>query len=192
MSIILYNLGWMLYNSFLALVAVGFGFLSLRVNGKYLKFLFGLFWLLFLPNTIYIFTDLIHLIHQWHQFSLQLNLLLLLQYILYDVVGLVTFMLGFLPFEKLLQWVNILKKRQTISIIIINFYIAFCLVMGRVERINSWDVFTHPLKTITATIHVFITFSLLSLMILFWLFCNFVYFLLREPFLRATKRVFTI
>ncbi len=188
MSVILYNFGWMLYNIFLALVAVGFGFVSLRISGRYLKFLFGLLWLLFLPNTIYIFTDVIHLIHQWHQGSLSFNLLLFLQYSIYDAAGLVTFMVGFLPFEKLLQWVTILKKRPTISIIILNFYIAFCLVMGRVERINSWDVFTRPIKTIEATIHVFITFDLFGLMILFWLFCTFVYLLLRDPFLNATKR----
>ena len=178
----------MLYNIFLALVAVGFGFVSLRISGSYLKFLFGLLWLLFLPNTIYIFTDVIHLIHQWHQGSLSFNLLLFLQYSIYDAAGLVTFMVGFLPFEKLLQWVTILKKRPTISIIILNFYIAFCLVMGRVERINSWDVFTRPIKTIEATIHVFITFDLFGLIILFWLFCTFVYLLLRDPFLNATKR----
>lgn len=192
MSIILYNVGWMFYNSFLALVALGFGLFTLRFKGKYLKILFGFFWLLFLPNTIYIFTDLIHLIYQWHQISPSLILVLLLQYILYFVFGLVTFMLGLIPFEKLLLSINILKKRQSISIMVLNFYIAFCLVMGRIERINSWDVFMQPVKTIRSTIHVFVTFDLFSLMILFWLFCIFVYFLLREPFLKATTRVFHV
>ncbi len=192
MSIILYNDGWMLYNSFLALFAVGFGLLSLWFKGRYLKILFGFLWLLFLPNTIYIFTDLIHLIHQWHQVSSSFILLLLLQYILYDLIGFFTFMVGLLPFEKLLLSINVLNKRQSISIIVINFYIAFCLVMGRVERINSWDIFTQPLKVIKSTIHVFITFDLLGLMILFWLFCNFLYFLFRKPFLKKIKRVFHI
>ena len=192
MSIILYNVGWMIYNSFLAILPVGFGVLLLKLKQKYLKIVFGFLWLLFLPNTIYILTDLIHLIHQWHQVSPPFILLLLMQYILYDIVGFATFMLGFLPFEKLLQHEEVLKQRQTISIIILNFYIAFCLVMGRVERINSWDVFTQPIRTIEASIHIFVTFNLLSLMILFWLFCNFVYLLLREPFLKAINRVYSV
>src|SRR5476649_2834670 len=99
MYILIYNIGWMVYNCFLALIAVGLGYLALQVNSKFLKIVIGIMWFLFLPNTIYIFTDLEHLIEQWYYIAPSLRSLLVLEYIIFEAIGVATFLLGFFPFE---------------------------------------------------------------------------------------------
>src|SRR5476651_1192324 len=100
MPILIYNVYWMVYNCFLALVALGFGYLSIKSKNTFVKALFGLIWLLFLPNTIYIFTDLDHLIYQWPLVQMPLQSVLLLEYLLLEIVGIITFLIGFIPFER--------------------------------------------------------------------------------------------
>jgi uncharacterized membrane protein len=56
-------------------------------------------------------------------------------------------------------------------------------VLGRVERINSWQVFTDPMRVIDSAITVLTSLDLLIVLILFGLFCNFLYFLFRRRFL---------
>ncbi|WP_088225257.1 DUF1361 domain-containing protein [Desulfosporosinus sp. FKB] len=55
-------------NCYVALVSMGVAYLFLlvlRLRQRVLKIIFGLIWLLFLPNTAYLFTDLAHIIYQW-------------------------------------------------------------------------------------------------------------------------------
>jgi uncharacterized membrane protein len=190
MPTIFYNDGWMLYNSCLALVAVALGFAIFFLRNRWLKIVTGFFWLLFLPNTIYIFTDLEHLLAQWNTVPLTLHLLLLIQYLLFEIVGFITYLLAFLPFEKIVRSVKELKTRRVPFLIVCNFFIAFGMVLGRVERINSWEVITDPSKVAQSAMNVLSSLDLLSLTILFGLFCNFVYFLFRNRFIRIVKGLF--
>ena len=187
MPILTFNASWMLYNIFLAIIALGFGYFAIISTNKFSKALFGLLWLLFLPNTIYIFTDLEHLIFQWAILSPPLQVVVLVQYIILEAAGIFTFLLAFFPFEKLLDSHKSFKQRKTLFIIIFNFFIAFGLVLGRVERINSWEVFTAPVKVITSGVHVIQTYQLLGLMILFGILCNCIYFLFRDRVLYSMK-----
>lgn len=188
MPIINYNAEWMTYNCFLALIAVGLGFLTCEVNNKFLKIVIGLLWFLFLPNTIYIFTDLEHLVRQWQVIGQSLLPLLLLQYVVFEVIGITTFLFAFFPFEKIVNTSSVLKKHKTKSIIVFNFLIAFGMVLGRVERINSWEFFTNPSAVITSACHVLISVDLLGLTVLFGLLCNFIYFLFRNRTLIFIKK----
>src|SRR5258708_6715694 len=187
MPIISYNDSWMLYNCFLAFLALGFGYFFVISENRYVKALFGLLWILFLPNTIYIFTDLEHLINQWPLVHSVLRIPLLLQYILLEFVGVVTFAIALIPFEKIILSLKLFRKKKMSVLIIFNFFIAFGMVLGRVERINSWDVFTDPLKVTNSAIHVFFSLNLLGLMILFGVFCNCIYFLMRDRVLYTMK-----
>lgn len=180
MPILDFNISWMTYNCFLAFLAVAFGFIFLQVKHWLVRAFFGLLWLLFLPNTIYIFTDLEHLIFQWHFFRMPLLLVFITQYILLEIVGISTFLLAFLPFEKSMRKFLVFKRYKTQMLIAFNFFIAFGMVLGRVERINSWEVFTSPLKVIASAITVFSSLDLLGLTLLFGLLCNFLYFLFRD------------
>ena len=187
MNIILDNNDWMIYNSFLACVSVLFGLGFLHIKERYLKILCGALWILFLPNTLYIFTDLLHLVQDWHRVTVSLRPLFVLQYAVFEVVGVVTFLIGFLPFEKIASGIKAFKKRRIAVLIACNFLIAFGMVLGRVERNNSWDVFFAPEKVITSATHVLTSFDLLGLTVLFGLLCNFVYFLFRKTLLRRAK-----
>src|SRR6185437_320786 len=115
MPILIYNAGWMLYNCFLALLALGFGYFFLVSKNKKAKFLFGILWLLFLPNTIYIFTDLEHLIDQWPLLPWNFRILLALQYLLLEIFAFATFAFGLYPFEKIiLSWKSFKKHKVLI------------------------------------------------------------------------------
>jgi uncharacterized membrane protein len=65
MGVFLFNIDWMSFNVMLALLAVLFGFFFMQAKGKILQYLFGMLWFFFLPNTIYLYTDLQHILQQW-------------------------------------------------------------------------------------------------------------------------------
>ena len=190
MPILEYNAGWMLFNCFLALLPLWFGYVFLKSKSTLSRVLFGILWLLFLPNTIYIFTDLEHIIDQLPLLSLQFQIYLLLQYLILEFVGIATFLIGVFPFERMLIVEKYSKRSMPGKLILFNFFIAFGMVLGRVERINSWEVFTAPVKVLNSAVHVFSSFDLLALMILFGLLCNFIYFIFRDRVLYSMKSFF--
>jgi uncharacterized membrane protein len=189
MPILVYNASWMTFNILLAILAVLLGYLFLQTKYKSLKLISGCLWLLFLPNTIYLFTDLMHIIHQWGLVPTSLRGVLILQFAFLEVVGFVTFILAFRPFEKIMEMFNLHARRKMIVIILFNFLIGFGMVLGRVERINSWEVLTQIEKVFAAIITVFTSLELLGLTLLFGLLCNFSYFLFRDPIFRSTKQL---
>ncbi|HSX09677.1 MAG TPA: DUF1361 domain-containing protein [Candidatus Saccharimonadales bacterium] len=189
MPILNYNVGWMSFNCFLALLPVLFGYVAYRTKNTYLKVIFGVLWFLFLPNTIYIFTDLVHLIPQWHYIGESYRSLLVLQYFVFESIGIITFLLAFYPFERIIRVIKLFKNNKILSLVIFNFIIAFGMVLGRVERINSWQVFTNPPAVTHSALHVILTPSLLGLTILFGFLCNFIYFLFRSWTVEFVKRV---
>lgn len=175
----------MTLNIFLALIAVVLGTVAYRVNNKIVKFLLGVLWLLFLPNTIYLFTDLINLIKQWGHTDFFQRLVLIFQYSVLQAFGFVTFILGLYPFEKYLRTSHIVKVAKIDTVIIVlNFVVAFGITLGRVERINSWDVFQNPIKVINSSLHILSSFELLGFTILFAVFSSISYLLLRKPIVR--------
>ena len=188
MPILLFNVSWMTFNSLLAALAVLLGYFFLQSRSSTLKVLFGISWLLFLPNTIYLFTDLQHIIEQWTEVTSLEAIVLLLQYILLQVVGVITFILAFHPFERIIKRFSALKKYKIRYIVLFNFLIALGLVLGRVERINSWEVVTNPLRVIASAFHVFMSLDLLLLTLLFGIVCNCVYFLFRDMVFYRTRK----
>lgn len=181
-------------NVFVALVAVGLAYLFLRfihIRSRVLKLILGLVWLLFLPNTAYLFTDLGHLIYQWNNtVSMSGRMFLIVQYLLLEFFGIISFLFSFLPFEKIIDQVRLFKKRRFTWLIIFNFLVAYGLVLGRFEHINSWIVFSDPLKVLGLALNIFVSFDLLGLTILFGLICNFIYFLFRGLLLRRIQKYF--
>ena len=188
MPILIYNAGWMLYNCFLALLALGFGYFFLVSKNKKAKFLFGILWLLFLPNTIYIFTDLEHLIDQWPLLPWNFRILLALQYLLLEIFAFATFAFGLYPFEKIILSWKSFKKHKVLILILFNFFIAFGMVLGRVERINSWDVVLRPYAVLNSAVDVFFSYKLFGLLLLFGILCNCFYFLFRKQVIRVSDK----
>lgn len=152
-------------NCFVALLSVGFTYFFLRllhVRSRVVKFVLGFLWLLFLPNTAYLFTDLGHFIYQWNDTgSLASRLLLILQYFLMELFGVITFLISFFPFEKIINQVNAFKKRKVPWLISFNFLVAYGMVLGRFEHINSWILIANPLKVLGSAINIFVAINLL-------------------------------
>lgn len=186
MDLLLYNDSWMAYNIFLAILPVIFAWLTVSRLRKTYRFIFGILWFLFLPNTIYILTDFIHLIEVWHKQSLLIKYFLVFQYAIFELAGMILYVFAFFPFEVLLVRNHLLKRKSDRNSIIVaaNFVIGFGMVLGRIERINSWDVFTSTGKVLKAIQTIFSSPEQLSLFLLFGLFINLFYFLLRKQTIR--------
>jgi uncharacterized membrane protein len=172
MDIFTYNIQWMGFNLYLAILPVIFSWFILKTTHKTLRFTVGILWLLYLPNTIYVFSDLHHLIEQWSMVDVFGKSILVLQYTILEIVGLTCFLIAFQPLERILK--------KTSYLIVANFLMGFAIVLGKFERVNSWDVFVNPFQVVNSTIQILISPNMLGLIILFGLFSNFFYFLFRN------------
>lgn len=182
MKILLYNLSWMGFNILLALIPLMSGWLLVKTQQRFLKVAFALIWFIFLPNTLYIFTDIFHIFRQWHHLHYPGQIVLALQYITLELIGFTTFILALYPVEKILLHSRWIKKKTLVPLMIItiNFFIALGIVLGRVQRINSWDIFIDAPKVLDASLRTFSSGELLLLVLFFGLFANLCYFLFRK------------
>ena len=157
MDILVYNAQWMLWNMLLAcvpLICVGF---LMRLHTTWIKIPLVVTWFLFLPNSLYIVTDLYHLTYEWFLVKGIFKLLLLLQFGLFIPTAIAAYVLSLDWFVKerdhLLRqtskkktWINFLKSNY--SIYFLHLFVAFGVILGRVERTNSWDVVAHPQQVV--------------------------------------------
>jgi uncharacterized membrane protein len=180
MNIFLFNTTWMLFNLYLAVLPVFFSLFLFRMQHKALTFIVGLLWFLYLPNTVYVFTDLHHLIEQWPMVDELGKFILIVQYSLLEVIGLTCFLFAFYPLERILHNLKFHNEKRVYILILINFLMGFAMSLGKFERINSWDVFINPQSILNATIRLFTSFELIGFGILFGVFANFFYFLFRN------------
>jgi uncharacterized membrane protein len=183
MHLIAYNFSWMGFNTFLAIIPLILGWLFYLTKNKITKYFHGVFWLLFLPNTIYLFTDILNLIRQWGMVGAPERLVFVFQYSVLTIIGLVTFVLSLYPFEKFIKNTKYAKRGAAI-IIVLNFIIGFGITLGRVERINSWDVVFRPESVVASSLNIIFSVELMFLTLLFGLLGNFIYFLFRDPLIK--------
>jgi uncharacterized membrane protein len=168
-------------NSFLAIIPVLCGWLMVKTRQKFLLVALALLWFAFLPNTLYILTDLRYLPEQWTVMSTVGKLGLAGQYILYALFGLSCFLLALYPLEKTLVRSRWREHTWLLSLLLIavNFCIGFGMVLGRVQRLNSWDLFIAAPNVLHAAFHIVSSLELLRLGVLFGLGANSVYFVFR-------------
>jgi uncharacterized membrane protein len=99
-------------------------------------------WLLFYPNAPYMITDFIHV--QAESGSVIYDALLIFS------ISMLSLFYGFYSI-KLIQKVLLshITKTKTNTIIAVSLLLSsFGIYLGRILRLNSWDVFTEPIKTI--------------------------------------------
>src|SRR6266699_6177820 len=181
MSVLLDNMSMMGLNSFLALIPLLFGWLMVKTRQPLLQVAFALLWFSFLPNTLYILTDLRYLPEQWtamHHFG---KIALAVQYLMYELFGVSSFLLALYPLEKLLVRSHWRKKQVvlTVCLIVVNFCIGFGIVLGRVQRLNSWDIFVNVPNVIQESFQLVSSVELMLLVVLFGVFANGFYFVWR-------------
>ncbi len=191
MNIFLFNTSWMAFNLYLAFLPIVFYWLFFTLKGKFLKCIFALLWLVYLPNTIYVFTDLHHLVEQWIEVNTLGKLFLAYQYAFLEIIGLTCFLFAFYPLEKVIHYFKWKKDTRYTVLILLNFCIGFAMVLGKIERVNSWDVFLNPQFVILSTISILSSIKMLGLVILFGLFANCFYFLFRNRAKRLYAKLST-
>ena len=170
----------MLYNIVLAVLPIIFGWIMYLAKSKLLKITSGLLWILFIPNSIYMFTDVIHLPKDLMAIDKSLRLFVFIQYVILLFTGAITFILGMHPFNKLISKVknkSIRRNRRTI-LIVANLLIGFGIVLGRFQETNSWEVFTDIQKVVSNSMYVATSYKLLTVTFLIGVLCNITYFFL--------------
>ncbi len=185
MDVLFDNSIWMLFNIWLAVLGVVYGWLFLFTKNPLLKIFSFVLWLLFIPNTIYLLTDLTHFFEQIQNVSGIPQFILILQYIIITIIGVVTFILALYPFEKVITSKKVIgKKHDVFFIVAINFLISFGVILGRIQRTNSWEAFTNTQKTLHDMLQVLRSTELMVFVFIFGIFCNILYFSFRGKFLR--------
>lgn len=154
MPILLYNLEWMSFNIFLALIPVALGFAFFKIKKSGIKLVLFSLWLLFLPNTIYLLTDLIHLSYDLHVLPPSFDLMVVGMYIILVLLGVLTYFLSIAlvigkPYKKM-------REMYFAQLISIHFLVGVGVILGRVYRFNSWDILSKPRHI------VYIAYSILS------------------------------
>ncbi len=188
MEILTENTIWMSYNTILALFAVALGWVAITNRPKIFRAILGLLWILFLPNTIYTLTDVIHFTKQMDLVGNSLFSILVIQYILISLVGIITFMYGLYPLEIFLLSYNRKQFEITFAIVIFNLIIAFGVILGRIHRLNSWDIVLHFTKVTSNIFSTVLSFELIALVVMFWMIQNLIYFSLRNVAKRLANR----
>ena len=186
MDIFLYNFDFIWFNSFLALISVLLGWLMHKTSSKYLRVFYIFSWLIFLPNTLYILTDITHLFEVWAKLESLFKLLLIIQYALFSILGILTFIYSIYLFQELLEGKSRSKKKKRkittfISILIINFMVGFAMMLGGIQRTNSWDVVTNPGKVINDVFTVLSSREMMILSLGFGIIANIIYFYFEDP-----------
>ena len=182
MRVLLENMPMIGLNSLLALIPILFGWLMLKTRQTLLQVAFALMWFSFLPNTLYILTDLRYLPEQWTAMNHFGKMALALQYLIYELLGLSSFLLALYPMEKTLALSHWREHKLLLPFLLItvNFFIGFGMVLGRVQRLNSWDIFIDAPKVMHASFHIVSSSELMLFVVLFGCFANALYFVFRK------------
>lgn len=143
-SFFLLFMGW---NLILAFIPLGITLFLYKyptlIANTWGRWSFAILWLLFLPNAPYVFTDLIHL-QQSSPYLLFLDVFLLLVY------ALLALAMGLYSLQLMTYFYGLFYKARTVRILlfICCFLSGYGVYLGRVARLNSWNVLTAPWTTV--------------------------------------------
>jgi len=168
------NLLYLIWNLFLAWVpyVISLFFIKKETSIYYFVPIF-LIWLLFFPNAPYLVTDVLHLASG--------SIALWYDSLLFFFFGWIGLFLGILSLYRVHQYLKMHLNYffSEISVFLICLISSFGVYLGRFERWNSWDIFTHPLFFFRHFFHLSINPTQggipLSFMIVFTIFMYAVY-----------------
>ena len=139
----------LVWNMFLALVALDFSLVSYYISKKVVSGLGAILWLFFYPNTFYMLTDIVHMQFTstvlWNKTSLILYMLYVSSILFGVLCGIESVKNIVLTFKLKNYYLRLL------FIGVLSFISSFAIHIGRYARLNSWDIFTRP-KTVISEI----------------------------------------
>ncbi|HVZ67294.1 MAG TPA: DUF1361 domain-containing protein [Patescibacteria group bacterium] len=180
MNVILNNLHWISFNVLLAIFPIPFGYLMLKSKNSIGKIIFGLIWLFFLPNSLYLITDIFHIIPDAKEIR---GFYLTIDFVIYFVlilIGILTFITSEYFFEKAFLRKKPYKKYDFLILFVLNLLVGFGIVLGRFQTVNSWEVITHPSNVIAKTLGIFTSQNLIFYVILFGIVSQITYYSFRK------------
>ncbi|REG99778.1 DUF1361 domain-containing protein [Flavobacterium aquicola] len=138
----LYYLVWNLFLAFVPYFLISYLNIQILNQKSRIKSFSILFiWLLFLPNSFYILTDLIHLT----QSGTRLFWFDLIVISSYAVIGFTVGIISLIKFEFILKtYVSALITNLIMPIIC--FLSGLGIYLGRILRYNSWDILSNPIE----------------------------------------------
>lgn len=148
MSELVNNVGWMGWNTLLALVPLGLArfLFGHRERPRWLLVSGGAVFVAFLPNAPYVLTDVLHLPGElaatdgdhW------LAAALVGQYLCLFAAGFVAYVLSLVRLERWLADRGTSRRAVLGVDLALHALCAVGIVLGRVFRFNSWDLVTNP------------------------------------------------
>lgn len=143
------NITWLVWNLSLAAVSVFAAYYLNKTKHEGLRIFLAVVWLLFIPNTLYMLTDVIHVVGQFGTVNKFVDVFLFLWYTVMITLGIACYAWSF---EWVMQYLNTYAKlrHQTIYVMgtIVNILIGIGIAMGRFARTNSWYVVTQPARVV--------------------------------------------
>ncbi len=135
------ELGGLVWNLILALIPYFFSLLAVRNSGWW-KYIFLFLWLLFFPNSLYIWTDFIHLGKD--------GAMLHFDIVYIGVMAIAGLISGFASLEMLHTYWNrhYHRTKAWILISLVMIVSLFGVYLGRFLRFNSWDIVHEPMNLI--------------------------------------------
>lgn len=182
------NFSWMLFNTFLAFVPIILVVvLRMRLNQLVHIFVFFL-WLVFLPNTIYLVTDLQYLPNQLIKSKIGEQLVLLIQYSVLASFGVMTYVYALEPISKIFKKLHFPEVRREVLYIAVNYIVAFGVMLGKFQRTHSWYIFTDPVR-VASDVYKAFNLEQLGWVFVFGSIVNVLFFLFKDYFppLRTKK-----
>jgi uncharacterized membrane protein len=178
MSTAIGNINWMSLNILLACLGVLFGLMFVYLKGWYLKIPLFILWFLFIPNTIYLITDLQHFPKQFFQATTYLEQgALFIQFTLLFAFGIITYIFGMYPLHSLFPVFRRRPNPLFMPIVaIFNTLISFGVALGKIERTHSIYLFTQPTRVLSDIGSLLMRENAILTIIIFSLLCNAIFF----------------
>lgn len=142
----------LIWNMFLALVALDFSVLAFYAKRKWLRWSTVVLWLFFYPNTFYMLTDIIHMHFAstvlWETSSMIL-------YMLYVPSILFGVLCGIESVRNVMETFKVSNYYIRLALIaVLSLISSFAIHIGRYARLNSWDIFTRPMTVVREILDV--------------------------------------
>jgi uncharacterized membrane protein len=183
------NINWMSLNILLACLGVIFGLVFVYFKDWWIKIPLFILWILFVPNTIYLVTDLQHFPRQFYAApTMAEQIILFFQYTLLFTFGIATYLFAMYPLHILFP---IFRRRPNPLfmpvVAIFNTLIAFGVALGKVERTHSVYLFTQPGRVFSDITALLMRENAIITIIVFSLLCNLIFFSFYAIFVKQLK-----
>ncbi len=146
---LLFNGIWMGWNILLTIVPIVLARRLQKAKSRNAQIVLFPLWLVFLPNTLYMVTDVIHIFNpRFSQMSSPFWILGIALYFTVISLAVYTFILATMPvLQKYQSFLSELRSySKYLLFIFFSLLIGFAISMGRFQRTNTWYIFTQPVR----------------------------------------------